>query len=78
MKYLGLVMNMLQQASTTTVDMVRPKKKHTPNLLLKNDYDLVDYLNQLREGIFEAYTGIIQGLRSDSVGMFLLSFGANV
>lgn len=52
-KYLGIVMNMLQQASTTTVDM--------------NDYDLVDYLNQLREGIFEAYTGIIQGLRSDNM-----------
>jgi len=52
-KYLGIIMSMLQQASTTTVDM--------------NDYDLVDYLNQLREGIFEAYTGIIQGLRSDNM-----------
>jgi len=53
LKYLQVVMNMLQQASQTTVD--------------PNDYDLVDYLNQLREGIFEAFTGIIQGLRSDNV-----------
>jgi len=52
-KYLSIVMNMLQQASTTTVDL--------------NDYDLVDYLNQLREGIFEAYTGIVQGLRTDGL-----------
>jgi importin subunit beta-1 len=52
-KYLSVVMGMLQQASTTTVDM--------------NDYDLVDYLNSLREGIFEAYTGIVQGLRSDNM-----------
>jgi len=45
-------MNMLQQASTTTI----------PDL---TDYDFVDYVNQLREDIFEAYTSIIQGLRTD-------------
>lgn len=51
--YLGAVMPMLLQASATTVDM--------------SDPDLVDYLNRLREAIFEACTGIVQGLRTDNV-----------
>eukprot|EP01112_Ceratiomyxa_fruticulosa_P013181 TRINITY_DN3691_c0_g1_i3.p1 TRINITY_DN3691_c0_g1~~TRINITY_DN3691_c0_g1_i3.p1 ORF type:complete len:854 (-),score=220.38 TRINITY_DN3691_c0_g1_i3:421-2982(-) len=49
--YMPVIMPMLQQASATTVNM-------------DND-EMVDYLNELREGIFEAYTGILQGLRSD-------------
>lgn len=57
-KYLDFVMNMLQQASTTTVDL--------------NDYDLVNYLNELREGIFEAYTAIIQGLATDNAADHVL------
>eukprot|EP01087_Luapelamoeba_hula_P015927 TRINITY_DN482_c0_g1_i1.p1 TRINITY_DN482_c0_g1~~TRINITY_DN482_c0_g1_i1.p1 ORF type:complete len:853 (-),score=130.53 TRINITY_DN482_c0_g1_i1:37-2595(-) len=52
-KYLAIVMNMLQQASTTPVTDL-------------TDYDFVDYVNQLREDIFEAYTSIIQGLRTDN------------
>jgi len=52
-KYLAVVMTMLQQATTIQVDT--------------RDDELVDYLNQLREGIFEAYTGIIQGLRTDNL-----------
>ena len=44
-------MSMLVQASGTTIDMSNP--------------DLVEYLNQLREGIFEAYTGVLQGLKAD-------------
>lgn len=49
--YFDVVIATLNQASATTVD--------------KNDYDMVDYLNELREGCLEAYTGIIQGLKGE-------------
>ncbi|XP_044165026.1 importin subunit beta-1-like [Acropora muricata] len=50
--YYEVVIATLNQASITNVD--------------KGDYDMVDYLNDLREGCLEAYTGIIQGLKGDS------------
>jgi len=50
-KYMTVTMSMLVQASSTSIDTDNP--------------DLVEYLNQLREGIFEAYTGVLQGLRAD-------------
>ncbi|XP_038048921.1 importin subunit beta-1-like [Patiria miniata] len=66
MKYLPLVMETLQQASQTKVD--------------KTDYDMIDCLNELREGCVEAYTGIIQGLKSedDSLNPELESLFAHV
>ncbi|NP_001191603.1 importin beta 1 [Aplysia californica] len=45
--YLDVVMTTLQQASQAQVD--------------KTDYDMIDYLNELRRGCLEAYTGIVQG-----------------
>lgn len=50
-KYLNVVLQTLQQAAQAQVD--------------KSDYDMVDYLNELREGCLESYTGIIQGLKGD-------------
>lgn len=50
-KYLEVVLQMLAQASQADVD--------------RSDFDMIDYLNELREGVLEAYTGIVQGLKGD-------------
>jgi len=59
-KYLNVVMNILMQAARFQVD--------------KNNDEMVDYQNDLREGIFEALTGIIQGLRTDDQADQFLPF----
>lgn len=48
--YLDTIIGVLQQAGAMRAD--------------PSNYDLVDYINQLREGILEAYAGIIAGLKS--------------
>ncbi|KAI6002203.1 armadillo-type protein [Pisolithus orientalis] len=56
--YLETTMGVLQQAGAVQ-----------PNPL---DFDLVDYVAQLREGILEAYTGIVTGLKNtEKVGLLL-------
>ena len=50
-KYLNVVMEMLNQASKAQVD--------------RSDFDMLDYLNELRESCLDAYTGIVQGLKGD-------------
>lgn len=49
--YLEVVLTTLQQASQAQVD--------------KTDYDMIDYLNELRDGCLESYTGMVQGLKGD-------------
>jgi importin subunit beta-1 len=49
---------MLYQASKTTVDM--------------GDEDMVDYLNELHEGVLEAYTGLVNGLADAGAAQILL------
>lgn len=50
--YLEVVLTTLQQASQAQVD--------------KTDYDMIDYLNELRDGCLESYTGMVQGLKGDA------------
>ncbi|KAK8758874.1 hypothetical protein V5799_003493 [Amblyomma americanum] len=52
-KFLEIVLQTLAQASVAYVD--------------KPDYEMVEYLNDLREACLEAYTGIVQGLKGDQI-----------
>jgi len=60
-KYLPVVVVVLQHASLT-------------QLTDKEDEDLIDYINVLRESIFEAYTGILQGLKTDNKGLLMAEY----
>ncbi|KAL0578066.1 karyopherin Kap95 [Marasmius crinis-equi] len=62
--YLETTMNVLGQAGAVE-----------PNPL---DYDLVDYVAQLREGILEAYTGIVTGFKKTEKVQLLLPYAGGI
>jgi len=62
--YFEMTMNVLREAGAVE-----------PNPL---DYDLVDYVSQLREGILEAYTGIVTGLKKTEKVSLLIPHSQNV
>jgi hypothetical protein len=39
--------------------------------------DMIDYNNQLRQGILEAYTGIFQGMTAAKINQWLYQSGEN-
>ena len=59
-KYLQVVLTMLGQAAQTEVP--------------EDDEELIEYLNSLRDGILEAYTGIIQGLADHAKADLVLPY----
>jgi len=44
----------------------------------EDDEDLIDYVNTLREGILEAYTGITQGLKDGGKGQLLAPYAESI
>ncbi|THH30317.1 hypothetical protein EUX98_g3876 [Antrodiella citrinella] len=59
----------------TTMGVLRQAGAVQPNPL---DTDLVDYVTQLREGILEAYTGIVAGLKNTEKVTLLLAYVPNI
>eukprot|EP00941_MAST-03F_sp_MAST-3F-sp1_P002162 g2162.t1 len=64
-KYLPVVMTMLQQAGRIA----------TP---ADDDEDMIEYVATLREGVLDAYAGIIQGLHHDNKAQLLQPYANNI
>lgn len=58
--YLPHVMGVLEQAATITAP--------------ENDYDMMDYVDILRESILEAYTGLVQGFKAENKQNLMLPY----
>ncbi|THU97897.1 ARM repeat-containing protein [Dendrothele bispora CBS 962.96] len=59
----------------TTMTVLRQAGAVEPNPL---DFDLVDYVSQLREGILEAYTGIVTGLKNTDKVTLLVPYTQSI
>lgn len=59
----------------TTMGVLRQAGALQPNPL---DFDLVDYVTQLREGILEAYTGIVTAFKNTDKVQLLLPHSSNI
>lgn len=66
--YMQTTMGVLRQAGAVQPNPVRPSVSHqraTPySLCTQLDLDMVEYVASLREGILEAYTGVVTGLKN--------------
>jgi importin subunit beta-1 len=65
-KYLIYAMPMLQSAAELSA--------HTAAA----DDEMLDYTNQLRDGILEAYSGILQGFKSSPKTQLLMPYAPNI
>ncbi|KAF0503152.1 ARM repeat-containing protein [Gigaspora margarita] len=63
--YLEIVMLVLAQASNM---------RATDGVNLMTNYDMIDYVIALREGILEAYVGIVQGLKTGEKADLLMRY----
>ena len=87
--YMAVTLMVLDQACAMSADPVRwMRRSEEANFSwssvvtitvhafrrIQNDYDMVDYVNSLREGILEAYTGIVQGLKADGKSALLVPY----
>lgn len=70
--YLETTMNILRQAGAVMPNPVSQLHDSPSSRMLTNstqmDYELLDYVTQLREGILEAYTGIVTGFKNTDDG----------